>query len=51
MARKRPVIADQQTCMLLGLALTGAGAWLLYEAHEKRGKQRPFWLRLFGGWV
>jgi hypothetical protein len=48
---RKPVIADQRTCMYAGLALTAAGAWLLYEAHEKRGKSRPFWLRLFGGWV
>lgn len=51
MASKKLLIRDQQTCTLAGLALITSGAYLLYEAHEKRGKQRPFWLRLFGGWV
>jgi hypothetical protein len=51
MPRRSVLIPDQRTELYAGLALTVAGAYLLYEAHEGRGKKRPFLLRLFGGWV
>jgi hypothetical protein len=51
MARRSALIPDQRTEMMAGLALTVAGAYLLWEAYEGRGKRRPFGLRLFGGWV
>jgi len=35
----------------VGIGLVVAGAYVLYDAHEARGRQRPFWMRLFGGWV
>jgi hypothetical protein len=49
--KRRSLIPDDRTAVVVGVGLTVAGAWVLYEAHEKRGKHRPFWLRLFGGWV
>jgi hypothetical protein len=45
------LIKDQGTETLLALVMIAGGAALLYDAHERRGVQRPFWLRLFGGWV
>ena len=50
MARQH-VIADSQTDRWVGLGLVVLGAYVLYDAHEGRGKDRPFWMRLFGGWV
>lgn len=44
-------IGDVKTETYVALALVAAGAYLLYDAHEGRGRQRPFWMRLFGGWV
>jgi len=46
-----PLVRDPQTGTVAGLACIVAGAVLLYDAHERRGRHRPFWLRLFGGWV
>jgi hypothetical protein len=48
---RAPIIKDAQIGTCAGLAFIVAGAVLLYDAHERRGRQRPFWLRLFGGWV
>lgn len=47
----RTFVKDASTATVLGLALVAGGAFLLYDAHERRGIARPFWLRLFGGWV
>lgn len=38
-------IRDHQTAVLVGLALSAAGAWVLYDAYEGRGKKAPFFLR------
>lgn len=38
-------IRDHHTAVLVGLALTAAGAWVLYDAYEGRGKRPPFYLR------
>ena len=46
-----PIVRDPQAETWLALAFVAAGAYLLYDAHERRGRQRPFWMRLFGGWV
>lgn len=51
MGKRTTLIPDQRTEKWAGLALTVAGAYLLWEAYEGRGKRRPFGLRLFGGWV
>ncbi|MDB4872805.1 MAG: hypothetical protein JWL97_3809 [Gemmatimonadales bacterium] len=49
--KPRPLIGDHRTAVMVGIGLTVAGAYVLYDAHERAGKHRPFWLRLFGGWV
>jgi|GEM_PF-1795743 len=46
MGKRNPLrIRDHHTAVLLGLALTAAGAWVLYDAYEGHGKSRPFFLR------
>lgn len=37
------------TARRLGIALTVAGSWLLYEAYEARGRSRPWLSRLLPG--
>lgn len=39
------VIADPAAEVWLAAALLLAGAWLLHDAYENRGRQRPFVLR------
>jgi hypothetical protein len=48
---RRPLIRDHRHALGLGLALTVAGAYLIWDAHEGRGRTRPFYLRAFSGWV
>ena len=44
-------IRDQHTAILVGLALTAAGGWVLYDAYEGRGSKRPFLMKWLGaGW-
>jgi len=46
MGNRHPLrIRDHHTAVLVGLVLTASGAWVLYDAYEGRGKQRPFYLR------
>jgi hypothetical protein len=47
---RRPLIRDQATSVVVGLALFGAGSWLLYEAWEGRGAKTPFLARLIKWW-
>jgi hypothetical protein len=42
---RKPLVADRQMALLLGVSFFIAGAVLLYDAHEGRGRERPFWLR------
>lgn len=42
---RRPLIADQQSAVLLGLALLTAAFVILYDAWEGRGGRKP---RLLG---
>lgn len=44
----RPVIADQRAAALAGVLCLAAGVWLLRDAYERRGKSRPFPLRILG---
>lgn len=46
---KKHAIADRQKEIFAGVALVVAGSWLLYDAYERRGKQRPFATRLLPG--
>jgi uncharacterized membrane protein HdeD (DUF308 family) len=45
----RPVIPDRRTAQLAGVLMVCGGAYLLYDAYEARGRQRPFWTRLLPG--
>jgi hypothetical protein len=42
---RRPLIRKQSTAVAVGLVLTGAGFWVLYDAYEGRGGKKP---RLLG---
>lgn len=44
-------IRDHHTAVVAGLALTAAGAWILYDTYEARGRRRPFVMRLIGGGI
>jgi hypothetical protein len=43
---RRPLVPDRRTAQLAGVACVCLGAYLLYDAYEVRGRQRPFALRL-----
>ena len=45
MSKRKHVIANSTHCAALGLILMAAGAYLLYDAYEGRGRERPFGLR------
>lgn len=49
MGSRRPWIANQRSALWLGVALSVAGAAVLWDAHEHRGKRRPFALRWIPG--
>lgn len=52
MAVKAPRIKNPTAAVLVGLALTAAGGWVLYDAYEGRGRKRPFLMRwLSAGWA
>jgi hypothetical protein len=40
-----PFSKHPDTTALLGAALMIAGAWLLHDAYESRGRDRPFLLK------
>ena len=44
-----PIVPDRRTAQLAGVAFLSLGAFLLYDAYEARGRQRPFWTRLLPG--
>jgi hypothetical protein len=44
-----PVVPDRRTAQMAGVGFVFLGAWLLYDAYEARGRQRPFWTRLLPG--
>jgi hypothetical protein len=45
----KPVFRNQRTALWAGIALYLAGSLCLYDAHERRGKDRPFSLRWLPG--
>lgn len=47
-AMARPLVANRETALALGLALWLAGAVLLWDAYERRGQRRPLAIRLAG---
>lgn len=44
----RPLVRDRQLALYGGLAMTLAGALLLRDAWERRGKERPWIMRVVG---
>jgi hypothetical protein len=48
-AQRRPLVANQSVAIALGAAFIVAGAYLLYDAYEARGADRPFALRFLPG--
>lgn len=44
-----PTVPDRRTALLAGVGCVVLGAWLIYDAYDARGRQRPFWLRLLPG--
>lgn len=46
----RPLhFANQRTAVWVGIAFYLAGSWCLWDAHERRGKDRPFSFRFLPG--
>jgi len=43
-----PWIRNQRTAVFVGIGLTVAGAAVLYDAYDRRGRKRPFTLRVIG---
>lgn len=43
---KGPVIPDRRTAQMAGVGFVCLGAFLLFDAYEARGRQRPFFMRL-----
>jgi hypothetical protein len=48
-ASRRPVIKSQKTALWAGVGFYLAGTWCLWDAHEHRGKSRPYYLRWLPG--
>ena len=48
MARK-VWVRNQRTALWLGVGGVVVGAGLIWDAHEHRGKARPFWLKFLPG--
>lgn len=48
MARK-PIVKDRHTAVVLGVGFYLLGTLFLWDAHEHRGKDRPFALRFLPG--
>ncbi|HEV8675012.1 MAG TPA: hypothetical protein VGX21_13275 [Methylomirabilota bacterium] len=44
----RPLVANRDTALAVGLALWLAGSVLLWDAWENRARKRPFAMRLVG---
>lgn len=45
----KPYIHDRRTAQVAGVVMISVGAWLLYDAYERRGRNRPFALKLLPG--
>lgn len=45
----RPLIGDRNVALTVGVALVIAGAFLLTDAYERRGRTRPFAMRFLPG--
>lgn len=45
----RPVIANRSVAQAAGIGALVVGSLLLYDAYERRGRQRPWVMRLLPG--
>lgn len=45
----RPVVANRHLALAAGIAMVVAGAFLLTDAYERRGRRRPFVMRFLPG--
>lgn len=45
----RPMIGDRHVALAAGVALVVAGAFLITDAYERRGRTRPFLMRFLPG--
>lgn len=44
-----PRVRDHRVAQAAGVACVVIGAWLLYDAYDRRGRRRPFALKLLPG--
>jgi hypothetical protein len=50
MARKKgPYVKDRRIALVGGYVGVAAGAWLLYDAYERRGRSKPFIAKMVPG--
>ena len=45
----RPLVPDHRVAMALGVAFAAASVLMFHDAHEGRGRSRPWWVRLLPG--
>ena len=50
MTRRRHIVADRRTEIVLGLLAFAGGALLLRDAYDNRGREVPLWARPFTFW-
>lgn len=48
-SRRQPIVKDPQAALWLGVGFYLLGTLFLWDAHEGRGKERPFILRWLPG--
>lgn len=46
---RRPVVRNREHALLCGVVAIAIGSFLLYDAYEHRGRQRPFALKFLPG--
>lgn len=49
MSRKKPIVKNQRHALYVGIGFYLLGTLFLWDAHEHRGKDRPFALRWLPG--
>lgn len=50
MAKNRqPVVEDPRVALALGFAAAVFAGYMFYDAHEGRGRERPWWVRFVPG--
>lgn len=48
-AKNEPLIKNHHTAEVLGVVFIVAGVFFLYDAHEGRGNNAPFWSKFLPG--